>query len=168
VPDPGYPAYTSLTNLIGGKIRHYNLKEENNWYPDFDALAQEDLSKVKIMWVNSSHMPTGTTVNRQVLTQVVAFAKEKNILLCYDNPYSLLLNKDDALSILSIPGAIDVAVELNSLSKSHKMAGWRIGMMLGNADYLNAALAVKSNIDSGMFLGLQKAAIKALDNSEEW
>ncbi len=168
VPDPGYPAYSSLTNLTGGKVRYYDLKEENNWYPDIDALKQEDLSKVKLMWVNYAHMPTGTAVKREVLQQLVDFAREKEILICYDNPYSLVLNKEPALSILSIHGAREVAVELNSLSKSHNMAGWRIGMMLGKEEYLEAALAVKSNIDSGIFQGLQKAAVKALDNSEEW
>lgn len=168
VPDPGYPTYSSIANLIGGKIRTYDLKEETNWYPDLAALRKEDLSKVKIMWVNYSHMPTGTPVVKNVLTDLVAFAKEKKILLCYDNPYSLVLNKEAALSILSIEGASEVAVELNSFSKSHNMAGWRIGMMMGKEEYLNAALAVKSNIDSGMFLGIQRAAIKALDNSAEW
>ena len=168
VPDPGYPSYTSLTNLIGAQVRKYDLKEENNWFPDLDALRTTDLSKVKIMWVNYAHMPTGTAVNKTILEGIVRFAKEKNILICYDNPYSLVLNKEKPLSIFAIEGAMDVAVELNSFSKSHNMAGWRIGMMLGKEEYLNAALQVKSNIDSGMFLGLQHAAIKALDNSEEW
>ncbi|MBX9853053.1 MAG: aminotransferase class I/II-fold pyridoxal phosphate-dependent enzyme [Cytophagaceae bacterium] len=168
VPNPGYPTYSSLTNLIGAKIRHYDLKEENGWYPDLNALRKEDLSKVKIMWLNYPHMPTGTEVKKEVLESLIAFAKEKKILLCYDNPYSLVLNKKPPISILSVEGAKDVAVELNSFSKSHNMAGWRMGMMLGKEEYLNAALAVKSNIDSGMFLGLQMAAIKSLENSEEW
>jgi len=168
VPNPGYPTYSSLTNLIGGKIRYYDLKEENGWYPDLKGLNDEDLSKVKIMWLNYPHMPTGTEVKKEVLEGLVEFAKQKKILLCYDNPYSLVLNKKAPLSLLSIPDAMDVAVEFNSLSKSHNMAGWRIGMMLGKEEYLNAALVIKSNIDSGMFLGLQQAAIKALDNSDEW
>lgn len=168
VPNPGYPTYTSLTTLIGARVRYYDLKESNGWYPDLEALKNEDLSKVKLMWLNYPHMPTGTEVKREVLEKLVAFAIEKKILLCYDNPYSLVLNKKAPLSLLSIDGAKDVSVELNSLSKSHNMAGWRIGMMLGKEDYLNAALTVKSNIDSGMFLGLQQAALKALDNSDQW
>lgn len=168
VPNPGYPTYTSLTTLIGAKVRYYDLKESTGWYPDFQALRSEDLSKVKLMWLNYPHMPTGAEVKKEVLENLVAFAKEKNILLCYDNPYSLVLNKKAPLSLLQIEGAKDVCVELNSLSKSHNMAGWRIGMMLGKEEYLNAALTVKSNIDSGMFQGLQQAAIKALENSDEW
>lgn len=168
VPNPGYPTYTSLTTLIGAKVRYYDLKESTGWYPDFQALRNEDLSKVKLMWLNYPHMPTGAEVKTEVLENLVAFAKEKKILLCYDNPYSLVLNKKAPLSLLQIEGAKDVCVELNSLSKSHNMAGWRIGMMLGKEEYLNAALTVKSNIDSGMFQGLQQAAIKALENSDEW
>ncbi|TAH26081.1 MAG: aminotransferase class I/II-fold pyridoxal phosphate-dependent enzyme [Cytophagales bacterium] len=168
VPNPGYPAYTSLSKMVGASIRFYDLKEENNWYPDFDYLSSLDLSKVKIMWVNYAHMPTGTMATKPMLRKLVEFAKAKQILICYDNPYSLVLNKEQALSVFSVEGAIDVAVELNSLSKSHNMAGWRVGMMLGKAEYLNAALSIKSNIDSGMFLGIQEAAIQALDNSEAW
>ncbi len=167
-PNPGYPSYTSLSTLIGANVRYYDLTEAQDWYPDFDALDKEDLSKVKIMWLNYPHMPTGTEVKRSVLERAVSFARKNNILLCYDNPYSLVLNENPPLSILSVDGAKDVAIELNSLSKSHNMAGWRIGMMLGGEAYLNAALTIKSNIDSGMFLGLQKAAIKALDNSDQW
>ncbi|HEY8400680.1 MAG TPA: aminotransferase class I/II-fold pyridoxal phosphate-dependent enzyme [Cytophagaceae bacterium] len=168
VPNPGYPTYSSLTNLIGGKIRYYDLTDANGWYPDLETLGKEDLSKVKIMWINYPHMPTGTPAKKEVLEKLVAFAKEKKILLCHDNPYSLVLPQEKPLSIFSVEGAMDVAVELNSLSKSHNMAGWRIGMMLGKQEYLTAALNVKSNIDSGMFLGLQHAAIKALENSEQW
>jgi LL-diaminopimelate aminotransferase len=168
VPNPGYPAYSSLSKLVGAKVRYYDLTEANGWYPDTKALRNSDTSKVKIMWLNYPHMPTGTEVKREVLEGLVAFATEKKILLCYDNPYSLVLNKKAPLSLLAIPGAKEVAVELNSLSKSHNMAGWRVGMMLGKEEYLNAALMVKSNIDSGMFLGIQQAAIKALDNSDEW
>jgi len=168
VPNPGYPAYSSLTKMIGADIRYYELKEENGWYPDFNALRKEDLSKVKIMWLNYPHMPTGTAPKKEVFEEAVAFAKEKNILLCHDNPYSLVLPHKKPMSLLSIPGASEIAVELNSMSKSHNMPGWRIGMMMGKAEYLAAAMTVKSNIDSGMFLGLQQAAIKALNNSDEW
>ncbi len=168
VPNPGYPAYSSLTKMIGADIRYYELKEENGWYPDFDALRKEDLSKVKIMWLNYPHMPTGTAPKKEVFENAIAFAKEKNILLCHDNPYSLVLPHNEPMSLLSIPGASDVAIELNSMSKSHNMPGWRIGMMMGKSEYLNAAMTVKSNIDSGMFLGLQQAAIKALNVSDEW
>ncbi|MFN6943969.1 MAG: pyridoxal phosphate-dependent aminotransferase [Cytophagaceae bacterium] len=168
VPNPGYPTYSSLSNLIGAKIRHYDLKEENGWHPNLEELEKEDLSKVRLMWLNYPHMPTGTEGTTEVLIRLVEFARRNQILLCYDNPYSLVLNKNKPLSIMAIPGAKDVAVELNSLSKSHNMAGWRIGMMVGKQEYLNAALAVKSNIDSGMFLGLQKAAITALNLPEEW
>lgn len=168
VPDPGYPTYSSLTTLIGAKVRTYDLSEKNNWFPDLDALQRQDLSRVKIMWLNYPHMPTGAPGDKKVLEKVIRFAADKKILICYDNPYSLVLNTGVPLSILAIDGAKEVAVELNSFSKSQNMAGWRIGMMLGKKEYLNAALTIKSNIDSGMFLALQQAAIRALDNSEEW
>ncbi|MBC7451222.1 MAG: aminotransferase class I/II-fold pyridoxal phosphate-dependent enzyme [Cytophagales bacterium] len=168
VPDPGYPTYTSLTTLIGAVVRKYSLKEKNNWHPDVEELKKLDLSKVKMMWLNYPHMPTGAEADKQQLVKIIAFAKEYNILLCFDNPYSLVLNQKEPFSILSIPGAKEVAVEFNSLSKSHNMAGWRIGMMLGSPEYLNPTLTVKSNIDSGMFLGLQKAAIEAFSNTAEW
>jgi LL-diaminopimelate aminotransferase len=168
VPNPGYPTYTSLSKLVGANVRYYNLKEEHNWQPDIDELEKDDLGKVKIMWLNYPHMPTGTEADRGILNKLIAFAKKKKILLCFDNPYSLVLNKNEPTSILSIEGAKEVAVELNSLSKSHNMAGWRVGMMLGKEEYLNAALVIKSNIDSGMFLGIQKAAIKALEADEAW
>ncbi len=168
IPDPGYPTYSSVTNLVKGKIRLYSLTEKQNWYPDFDYLEQEDLSNVKLMWVNYPHMPTGVPPDMDVFQRLIAFAKKHNILVCHDNPYSMVLNEDKPTSILSVPGAREVAVELNSLSKSHNMAGWRVGMLAGSADYLNSALTVKSNIDSGMFLGIQKAAIAALENSDEW
>jgi len=168
VPDPGYPTYTSLTTLIGGMVRKYSLSEKNNWHPDVEELKKLDLSKVKMMWLNYPHMPTGAEADREQIEKIVAFAKEYKILLCFDNPYSLVLNQKQPFSILSIPGAKDVAVEFNSLSKSHNMAGWRIGMMVGSPIYLNPTLTVKSNIDSGMYLGLQKAAIEAFKNSEVW
>jgi LL-diaminopimelate aminotransferase len=168
VPDPGYPTYTSLTTLIGASVRKYNLSEKNNWHPDVEALKKLDLSKVKMMWLNYPHMPTGAEADREQIEKIVAFAREKKILLCFDNPYSLVLNQKKPFSILSIPGAKDVAVEFNSLSKSHNMAGWRIGMMVGSPIYLNPTLTVKSNIDSGMYLGLQKAAIEAFKNTDLW
>lgn len=168
VPNPGYPTYSSNANIVGAKIRYYNLSEQHNWHADVEALEKEDLSNVKIMWVNYPHMPTGAEADPAKLQDLVHFAKRHHILLAFDNPYSLVLNKKKPFSILSLEGAMDVAVELNSLSKSHNMAGWRIGMMLGKKEYLDAVLTVKSNIDSGMFLGLQKAAIKAFDNSEAW
>lgn len=168
VPNPGYPTYTSLSNLVGAKIRYYDLKESTGWYPDLNALASTDLSKVKMLWINYPHMPTGTPADIKKFEQIIQFAHTHKILICHDNPYSLVLNTDKPVSLLALDGAKDVAVELNSLSKSFNMAGWRIGMLLGKKEYIDAALRVKSNIDSGMFLPLQHAAIKALDNSANW
>lgn len=168
VPNPGYPTYSSLTKLIGAEIEYYDLKETTDWYPDLEELAKKDLSKVKIMWINYPHMPTGAPANIEKLSKIVEFAKEHKILLCHDNPYSLVLNTDKPISIFNIPGAMEVAIELNSLSKSFNMAGWRVGMLTGKAEYLAAVVRVKSNIDSGMFLPLQKAAIEALQNDEKW
>ncbi len=168
IPNPGYPTYTSNTKLIGAVPYYYDLVEANGWYPDLKALAKQDLTGVKIMWINYPHMPTGAPADRERLAEIVAFAKEKKILLVNDNPYSLVLNQAKPISILSIPGADEVAIELNSLSKSFNMPGWRVGMMLGKAEYLAAAVRVKSNVDSGMFLAMQHAAIKALGNSDEW
>ncbi|MBD0852281.1 pyridoxal phosphate-dependent aminotransferase [Maribacter arenosus] len=167
IPNPGYPTYTSVTKLVGGEPKLYDLYEENGWFPDLGALQQQDLSKVKLMWVSYPHMPTGAMANREQLTQLVEFAKRNNILLVNDNPYSFVLS-NGPLSILGIPGANDVALELNSLSKTFNMAGWRVGMVLGNASYLDAVLKVKSNMDSGMFYGIQKGAIEALKSGEEW
>lgn len=167
VPDPGYPTYSSVTNLVGGKIRNYKLKEESNWGIDIDALKKSDLSKVKIMWVNFPHMPTGRVASKEELKELVDLARKNQFLVVNDNPYSLILN-DNPLSILSIEGADEVALELNSLSKSHNMAGWRLGWVAGNKDYIDAVLRVKSNMDSGMFLGLQHAAVESLKNGKEW
>ncbi|HEY3430498.1 MAG TPA: aminotransferase class I/II-fold pyridoxal phosphate-dependent enzyme [Cyclobacteriaceae bacterium] len=167
IPDPGYPTYSSVTNLVGGKIRTYALTEENTWGVDVKALQKTDLSKVKIMWVNFPHMPTGRIASREELKELVDLAKKNNFLIVNDNPYSLILN-DAPLSILSIEGAEDVALELNSLSKSHNMAGWRIGWVAGKKEYIESVLKVKSNMDSGMFLGLQHAAVEALKNGEWW
>jgi LL-diaminopimelate aminotransferase len=163
VPNPGYPAYSAVANLLGAKVRYYDLKEEKGWLPDLDGLKKENLEKVKIMWINYPHMPTGTSAPDNLFSQLIEFAKEKQLLLCHDNPYSLILN-DAPKSILSEAGAKEVCLELNSLSKSHNMAGWRVGMVIGRADYINAILQVKSNVDSGMFLPIQQAAAEALNN----
>ncbi len=167
VPDPGYPTYASVTNLVGGIVRNYNLSEKTGWLPDFDSLEKSDLSKVKLMWVNYPHMPTGTKGSLQLFERLVSFAVKHSILLCNDNPYSFILN-NDYHSILSVEGARDIALELNSLSKSQNMAGWRIGMVAGNRDYIKEILKVKSNMDSGMFLGLQAAAVEALNAPDSW
>ena len=168
VPNPGYPTYTSLSRLLGAEVVYYDLKEENGWYPDFSKLEKEDLSGVKLMWMNYPNMPTGTPAKKEIFEQAVSFAKKNRILLCHDNPYSLVLNQNKPLSVLSVEGAKDVAVELNSLSKSHNMAGWRVAMLVGGSEYVSTALRVKSNIDSGMYRGIQEAAIKALGEGEEW
>lgn len=167
IPDPGYPTYSSVANLVGGKIKTYALKEELKWGIDIDALRKTDLSKVKIMWVNFPHMPTGRIASADELKELVDLARKNNFLIVNDNPYSLILN-DEPISILSVPGAEDVALELNSLSKSHNMAGWRIGWVAGKKEYIDAVLKVKSNMDSGMFLGLQHAAVEALQSTSEW
>jgi aspartate/methionine/tyrosine aminotransferase len=167
IPDPGYPTYSSVSNLVGAKIRTYAMREDLQWGPDITALTNMDLSKVKIMWVNFPHMPTGRIASTEELTELVNLARKNNFLIVNDNPYSLILN-DQPLSILSIPDAEDVALELNSLSKSHNMAGWRIGWVAGRKEYIEAVLKVKSNMDSGMFLGLQHAAVEALNNDSEW
>jgi LL-diaminopimelate aminotransferase len=167
IPNPGYPTYSSVANLVGAKIRSYDLKEELDWKIDVDALRKTDLSRVKLMWINFPHMPTGRVASREELKQLVDLARENQFLLVNDNPYSLILN-DKPLSILSIEGASDVALELNSLSKSHNMAGWRLGWVAGKKEFIEAVLKVKSNMDSGMFLGIQHAAVEALKNGQEW
>jgi len=167
LPNPGYPTYTSVTKLVGGVPKTYNLKSENGWFPDLEALSKQDLSKTKLMWVNYPHMPTGATANLEQLNSLVNFARKNKILLVNDNPYSFVLSKNQ-ISILSIDGAKDCALELNSLSKTFNMAGWRVGMVLGNQDGINAVLKVKSNMDSGMFYGIQKGAIAALQSEQEW
>lgn len=168
VPNPGYPTYSGLSKLLGARIKTYDLKEDNNWYPDFEEIEKQDLSKVKILWLNYPHMPSGTPASKEVFENAIAFAKRNNILICHDNPYSLVLNQDQPMSILSVPGARDVALEFNSFSKSHNMAGWRLGMLMGAEEYITTALRVKSNIDSGMFLGIQNAAVEAVNNSDQW
>jgi LL-diaminopimelate aminotransferase len=167
VPDPGYPAYAAAASLAGGVPRKYSLTAGNGWYPDIYALESEGVEKVRIMWVNYPHMPTGATATEKLFRDLVAFARRHSILLCNDNPYSFILN-DDRLSLLSIPGAMEVALELNSLSKSHNMAGWRIGMVAGDRTFLSNIIKVKSNMDSGMFQPLQAAAAEALASPAEW
>ncbi|MDH4090319.1 MAG: aminotransferase class I/II-fold pyridoxal phosphate-dependent enzyme [Cyclobacteriaceae bacterium] len=167
IPNPGYPTYSSVATLVGANLRPYALREDLDWGIDIDALRNSDLSKVKIMWVNFPHMPTGRVASRNELKELVGLAREHQFLIVNDNPYSLILN-DSPMSILSIPGADTVALELNSLSKSHNMAGWRIGWAAGRKEYIDAVLKVKSNMDSGMFLGLQHAAVEALKNGDDW
>lgn len=167
IPNPGYPTYTSVTNLVQAVPVYYDLKEENAWEPDFEALEKLDLSKVKIMWLGYPHMPTGARGSLALFEKLVAFAKKHNILLINDNPYSFVLN-DNPMSLLQVEGAKDVALELNSLSKTFNMAGWRVGMVLGNPEIIDAVLKVKSNMDSGMFYGIQKGAIAALNCDKSW
>jgi LL-diaminopimelate aminotransferase len=167
IPNPGYPTYTSVTKLVGAEPLFYNLSDATNWQPDFKKLEAQDLTDVKIMWVNYPHMPTGTNATLETFQKLVAFGKKHNILIINDNPYSFILN-DKPISILQVEGAKDIALELNSLSKTFNMAGWRVGMVLGNANYINEILKVKSNMDSGMFYGIQKGAIEALQLSDDW
>ncbi|MFD2530141.1 pyridoxal phosphate-dependent aminotransferase [Polaribacter marinaquae] len=167
IPNPGYPTYTSVTKLVGAEPLFYNLSDATNWQPDFETLENLDLSNVKIMWVNYPHMPTGTDATLITFQKLVAFGKKHNILIVNDNPYSFILN-DNPISILQVDGAKEIALELNSLSKTFNMAGWRVGMLLGNATYIDEVLKVKSNMDSGMFYGIQKGAIEALQLSDSW
>lgn len=167
VPDPGYPAYAAAASLAGGVVRKYDLTEETGWLPNIRAIEAAGTEKVKIMWINYPHMPTGAKATHELFVELVGFALRNRILLCNDNPYSFILNSDH-LSILSVPGARASALELNSLSKSHNMAGWRIGMLAGHKRYIDDVLRVKSNMDSGMFKPLQEAAAKALSASDEW
>ncbi len=167
IPNPGYPTYQSVCNLVGAKAILYDLSEENHWYPDFEALEKQDLSKVKLMWVCYPHMPTGAQASLELFEQLIAFGKKHHILIVNDNPYSSILN-DTPLSILQVNGAKDIAIELNSLSKTYNMAGWRVGMVIGNSDNIASVLKVKSNMDSGMFFGIQKGAIEALKLGNDW
>ena len=167
VPNPGYPTYTSVSNLVGAKIINYELKEESGWYPDLDALEREDISNVKLMWVNYPHMPTGAKADKELFVRLVDFGRRNNIVIVNDNPYSFILN-DNPLSIMSIPGAKEVCIELNSLSKSHNMPGWRMGMLTSNSRFVQWILRVKSNVDSGQFKPMQYAAIEALKAPREW
>jgi aspartate/methionine/tyrosine aminotransferase len=167
IPDPGYPTYASVTKLIQAVPITYALKEGNNWWPDFEEIEKSDLSKVKIMWVNYPHMPTGSNASQKLFEELIAFGKKHRILIVNDNPYSFVLN-DHPKSILSVSGAKDIAIELNSLSKTFNMAGWRVGMVVGHKTYLDAILKVKSNMDSGMYYGIQKGAVEALGLSSDW
>lgn len=167
IPNPGYPTYSSVTKLVGATPIFYDLTAENHWQPQVSALERLDLSRVKIMWINYPHMPTGTLGSEQHLTALIQFAKKHNILLVNDNPYSFILN-DNPNSIFNIKGAKEVCLELNSLSKSFNMAGWRVGMLLGAEQHINNVIKVKSNMDSGMFYGVQKGAIAALKSSNDW
>ena len=167
VPDPGYPTYTSASRLVGAEILTYDLKEENHWMPDFEALERMDLDGVKIMWVNSPNMPTGAKATPELYQNLVDFALKHNILIVNDNPYSFILT-DHPLSILAAKGAWDCCLELNSLSKAHNMSGWRIGMVAGAPELVAEVLKVKSQMDSGMFKALQLAAVEALNEGPEW
>lgn len=167
VPNPGYPTYTSLSKILGAEVVNYNLKEENGWMPDFDELERMDLSRVKLMWTNYPNMPTGANASMEVYERLVDFARRKGIVIVNDNPYSFILN-DHPLSILSVPGAKECCIELNSLSKAHNMPGWRIGMIASNAQFIQWILKVMSNIESGIFRAMQLAAATALEAGQDW
>ena len=167
IPNPGYPTYRSAATIAGGNVVEYTLLKENNWFPDFAEIEKNDLTRAKLMFVNYPQMPTGQLPTKEMFEQLVAFAKKHAILLVHDNPYSFILN-DHPMSLLSVPGAKEVSIELNSLSKSHNMAGWRIGMLLGSEARINEVLRFKSNMDSGMFLPVQLAAAKALELGQDW
>ena len=167
VPDPGYPTYSSASKLVGAQILNYDLKEEEDWHPDFEALERMDLEGVKIMWTNYPNMPTGGRATRELYQRLVDFALKHKILIVNDNPYSFILN-EEPLSILEIQGAKDCALELNSLSKAHNMSGWRVGMLCGDRDLISEVLKVKSQMDSGMFKPMQLAAVKALQQGPQW
>lgn len=167
VPNPGYPTYSSVSNLVQANVITYDLVESNNWQPDFDALEKLDLSNVKLMWVNYPNMPTGAFATLELFEKLVVFGKKHGIVICNDNPYSFILNENH-LSILQVAGAKDICIELNSMSKSHNMPGWRMGVLVSNPQFVQWVLKVKSNIDSGQFKPMQIAAIAALNNSEEW
>lgn len=167
VPNPGYPTYKSVSNLLRANVIEYDLLENNGWYPDFDALEKMDLSGIKLMWVNYPNMPTGAKATNELFERLVAFGKKHEIIICHDNPYSFILN-NKPMSILSVPGAKDICIELNSLSKSHNMSGWRMGMLSSNEQFVKWVLKAKSNIDSGQFKPMQLATVAALSNSDEW
>lgn len=167
VPNPGYPTYTSVSRLAGAEIFTYNLKEQNSWYPDFDELESMPLDRIKLMWVNYPNMPTGAPATRELYEKIVDFGRRHNILIVNDNPYSFILN-DRPISMLSVEGAKDVVIEMNSLSKSHNMAGWRMAMLASNARFVEWVLKVKSNIDSGQFRPAMLAAVEALKCENDW
>ncbi|NBS20063.1 MAG: aminotransferase class I/II-fold pyridoxal phosphate-dependent enzyme, partial [Flavobacteriia bacterium] len=167
IPNPGYPTYQSVTQLVEAIPVFYDLKADNQWQPDLQAIEKMDLNGVKLMWINYPNMPTGANAQKSTFKKLIAWAKAKQILLVNDNPYSFVLT-DRPQSLLTVPGAMEVGMELNSLSKSFNMAGWRVGMVLGNPQNINAVLKVKSNMDSGMFFGIQKGAIAALQAKANW
>lgn len=167
VPDPGYPTYTSVSRLAGAEIFNYDLTEENGWMPDFDALETLPLERIKLMWINYPHMPTGTPATKELFRKIVDFGRRHNIVIAHDNPYSFILN-DNPMSLLQTEGARDIAIEMNSMSKSHNMAGWRVGMVASNPQFIQWILKVKSNIDSGQFKPLMLAAVKGLEAGPEW
>ena len=167
IPNPGYPTYTAVSKLVGAVPKYYDLVADKGWFPDLEELEKEDLSKVKLMWLGYPHMPTGATATKMQFEKLIAFAQRNNILLINDNPYSFILN-ENPISIFGVDGAKNVALELNSLSKTFNMSGWRVGMVLGNEENLKSILKVKTNMDSGMFYGVQKGAIAALGSSQEW
>jgi len=167
IPNPGYPTYRSAAKIAGANVVEYSLVKEKNWFPDFEEIEKNDLSNTKLMFVNYPQMPTGQLPTKEMFEQLVAFATKHSILLVHDNPYSFILN-NQPMSLLSVPGSKEVAIELNSLSKSHNMAGWRIGMLVGNETRINEVLRFKSNMDSGMFLPVQLAAAKALELGQDW
>ena len=168
VPNPGYPTYTSLSKILGQEIVNYDLLEENGWQPDFNQLEKMDLKGVKLMWTNYPNMPTGGRATRELYERLVAFAKAHDIVIVNDNPYSFILNSDEHLSILQVEGAKDCCIEFNSMSKSHNMPGWRVGMLATNSTFVQWILKIKSNIDSGTFRPLQLAAAQAYSNSDDW
>lgn len=167
VPNPGYPTYTSVSRLEQAEIFNYDLTEEGGWMPDFDALERLPLDRIKLMWINYPHMPTGTPASLELFGKIVAFGKKHNIVIAHDNPYSFILN-EKPLSLLQVDGARDIAIEMNSMSKSHNMAGWRVGMLASNPTFINWILKVKSNIDSGQFKPLMLAAVKGLEADKDW
>ena len=168
VPNPGYPTYTSLSKILGQQIVNYDLLESNGWQPDFEQLEAMDLNGVKLMWTNYPNMPTGGRATRELYQKIVAFAQKHNIVVVNDNPYSFILNKDEHLSILQVEGAKECCIEFNSMSKSHNMPGWRVGMLATNSTFVQWILKIKSNIDSGTFRPLQLAAAQAYENTEAW
>ncbi len=169
VPNPGYPTYTALSRLLGAEVVTYDLREDNGWQPDFDALEQMELSRVRLMWTNYPNMPTGGNACRETYQRLVDFARRHGIVVVNDNPYSFILNEGDKLSLLQVPGAKDCCIEFNSLSKSYNMPGWRVGMCVTNPTFISWILKVKSNIDSGTFRGIQLAAAEAMNtNTDEW
>ncbi|MDQ6480896.1 aminotransferase class I/II-fold pyridoxal phosphate-dependent enzyme [Dyadobacter sp. LHD-138] len=168
VPELGYPAYRAVSQMVGAVVKEYPLREDFGWQPDWEVMAGLVTPRTKIMWLNYPHMPTGAPATKELFEAAVAFAKKHKILLCHDNPYSLVLNKKEPISLLSIDGARAVAIELNSMSKSHNMAGWRLGWIAADKAYIDAVLTIKSNVDSGMFWALQEAAVAALGNPQEW